>query len=154
MTDFLWICLGVAAAVIVGALAGWGLMAEFAQAFGSTSAVHGVVCLGFVVGVGHLVFRGWLSLAPEKASSSTDAGSGSQAGPRANEPPKVAEIVSLNATPKPVKAMPKAAAIPGAKETVTLRIDQDVLDVFQQEGRGWQERVNAALRKAAGKCDD
>ena len=41
MTDFLWIGLGVTAAVLVGALAGWGLMAEIAQVSGSTSAVHG-----------------------------------------------------------------------------------------------------------------
>jgi uncharacterized protein (DUF4415 family) len=37
------------------------------------------------------------------------------------------------------------------KETVTLRLDQDVLEYFQAEGPGWQERINAALRKAAGK---
>jgi uncharacterized protein (DUF4415 family) len=37
------------------------------------------------------------------------------------------------------------------KHTVTLRIDQDVLDFFQEEGPGWQDRINAALRKAAGK---
>jgi uncharacterized protein (DUF4415 family) len=34
---------------------------------------------------------------------------------------------------------------------VTLRIDRDVLDFFQEEGPGWQERINEALRKAAGK---
>ena len=38
-----------------------------------------------------------------------------------------------------------------AKEQVTLRIDQDVLEYFQQDGPGWQDRINAALRKAAGK---
>jgi uncharacterized protein (DUF4415 family) len=43
------------------------------------------------------------------------------------------------------------AALPGAKETVTLRIDRDVLDYFQREGPGWQDRINAVLRKAAGK---
>jgi uncharacterized protein (DUF4415 family) len=42
-------------------------------------------------------------------------------------------------------------AVPGAKEQVTLRIDRDVLDYFQAEGPGWQERVNQALRKAVGK---
>jgi uncharacterized protein (DUF4415 family) len=26
-----------------------------------------------------------------------------------------------------------------------------VLDFFQEDGPGWQERINAALRKAAGK---
>ena len=31
------------------------------------------------------------------------------------------------------------------------RIDRDVLDFFQADGPGWQERINAALRKAAGK---
>jgi uncharacterized protein (DUF4415 family) len=55
-------------------------------------------------------------------------------------------------TTKPVEAPPKmSAALPGTKETVSLRIDRDVLDFFQQEGPGWQERINAALRKAAGK---
>jgi len=32
-----------------------------------------------------------------------------------------------------------------------LRIDRDVLDFFQEAGPGWQDRINAALRKAAGK---
>ncbi|QRM34575.1 BrnA antitoxin family protein [Microvirga sp. VF16] len=45
----------------------------------------------------------------------------------------------------------KASAIPGVKETVTLRIDQDVLEFFQEDGPGWQDRINSALRKAAGK---
>ena len=45
----------------------------------------------------------------------------------------------------------KAPSVPGAKEAVTLRIDRDVLDVFQADGPGWQDRINAALRKAAGK---
>ena len=30
------------------------------------------------------------------------------------------------------------------------RFDRDVLARFQDEGPGWQERINAALRKAAG----
>ena len=40
---------------------------------------------------------------------------------------------------------------PGVKETVSLRLDRDVLDFFQADGPGWQDRINAALRKAAGK---
>lgn len=58
------------------------------------------------------------------------------------------------ATAKPVEPAPaaaKAAGPPGAKETVSLRIDRDVLDFFQEDGPGWQERINTALRKAAGK---
>ncbi len=36
------------------------------------------------------------------------------------------------------------------KRQVTLRIDGEVLDRFRGEGRGWQSRINAALRKAVG----
>ena len=46
---------------------------------------------------------------------------------------------------------PRENAVPGAKETVALRIDRDVLDHFQAEGPGWQDRINAALRKVVGK---
>jgi uncharacterized protein (DUF4415 family) len=49
------------------------------------------------------------------------------------------------------EAPPKATALPGVKELVSLRIDQDVLQYFQEGGPGWQDRINAALRKAAGK---
>ena len=45
---------------------------------------------------------------------------------------------------------PKPAAIPGARELVSLRLDQDVLVHFQTAGPGWQERINQALRTAAG----
>jgi uncharacterized protein (DUF4415 family) len=45
----------------------------------------------------------------------------------------------------------QAPSLPGAKEMVSLRIDRDVLDYFQEQGPGWQDRINAALRKAAGK---
>ncbi|GJD60620.1 BrnA antitoxin family protein [Methylobacterium frigidaeris] len=51
--------------------------------------------------------------------------------------------------PAPGKAAAKPA-VPGLRETVSLRLDRDVLDHFQEEGPGWQERINAALRKAAG----
>ncbi len=36
------------------------------------------------------------------------------------------------------------------KSLVSLRIDNDVLERFRAAGPGWQSRVNAALRKAAG----
>ena len=41
-------------------------------------------------------------------------------------------------------------AIPAAREMVSIRIDQDVLAHFQEDGPGWQDRLNAALRKAIG----
>jgi len=63
----------------------------------------------------------------------------------------VAEAAFKAATTKPVEAAPKKPSIPGAKEQVSLRIDRDVLDFFQEGGAGWQDRINEALRKVAGK---
>jgi uncharacterized protein (DUF4415 family) len=37
-----------------------------------------------------------------------------------------------------------------AKRLVSLRLDQAVIDHFRAGGRGWQSRLNEALRKAAG----
>jgi uncharacterized protein (DUF4415 family) len=62
-----------------------------------------------------------------------------------------AEKAFKTVTAKPLDLPPKAPSVPGAKEMVSLRIDRDVLDFFQEDGPGWQERINAALRKAAGK---
>jgi uncharacterized protein (DUF4415 family) len=39
------------------------------------------------------------------------------------------------------------------KKQVTLRIDTDVVERFRAGGPGWQSRMNAALRKAAGLAD-
>ena len=61
-----------------------------------------------------------------------------------------AEAAFKTATSKPVEAPPKVATPPGGKEMVTLRLDRAVLEHFQDEGPGWQERINAALRAAAG----
>lgn len=36
------------------------------------------------------------------------------------------------------------------KEAVSLRLDPDVLAHFRATGPGWQSRINAALRRAAG----
>jgi uncharacterized protein (DUF4415 family) len=63
-----------------------------------------------------------------------------------------AEAAFKSATTKPAPLPEtKAPSIPGAKEQVTLRIDRDVLDYFQEGGPGWQDRIVEALRKAAGK---
>jgi len=61
-----------------------------------------------------------------------------------------AEAAFKKVTTKPVEAPPNAVVIPGAREQVSLRIDQDVLEHFRSDGPGWQDRINAALRKAAG----
>jgi uncharacterized protein (DUF4415 family) len=71
---------------------------------------------------------------------------------RPSDPRTAAEQAFKAATTKPVEGPPKAPpAVPGVKEQVTLRLDRDVLDFFQEGGPGWQDRINAALRKAAGK---
>ena len=70
---------------------------------------------------------------------------------RSKDPFKAAEDLFKPAAPKLSEDAPKAPSLPGTKATVTLRIDRDILDVFQEDGPGWQERINAALRKAAGK---
>jgi hypothetical protein len=46
---------------------------------------------------------------------------------------------------------PKRPTVPNAKELVSLRIDRDILDHFQEAGPGWQDRINEALRKVIGK---
>ena len=62
-----------------------------------------------------------------------------------------AEAAFKRATTKVPEKPVKTTAVPGVREQVTLRIDQDVLEYFQTGGPGWQERINDALRKAAGK---
>ena len=68
----------------------------------------------------------------------------------AKDPFKEAEAVFKPKPPVLAEGPAKAPALPGAKATVTLRLDQDVVDHFQNEGPGWRDRINAALRKAAG----
>ena len=52
-------------------------------------------------------------------------------------------------------APPKAPlSLPGVKEMVSLRIDRDVLYFFQEDGPGWQEIINAALRKGRASSAD
>jgi uncharacterized protein (DUF4415 family) len=63
-----------------------------------------------------------------------------------------AEQAFKAATAKAVEGPPKPPpSLPGVREMVSLRLDRDVLDFFQADGPGWQDRINAALRKAAGK---
>lgn len=61
-----------------------------------------------------------------------------------------AEAAFKSATTKPVEAAPKTNSLPEGKEMVSIRLDRAVLEHFQEDGPGWQDRVNAALRKAAG----
>jgi uncharacterized protein (DUF4415 family) len=62
-----------------------------------------------------------------------------------------AEAAFKKTTTKVPDLPPKKATLPSVKELVSLRIDQDVLEHFQQGGPGWQDRINDALRRVAGK---
>jgi uncharacterized protein (DUF4415 family) len=75
---------------------------------------------------------------PRRARTSGDARSAAEAAFKA-------------VTTKKPEAPVAKAAVPGVKQQVTLRIDQDVLEHFQADGPGWQERINEALRRATGK---
>ena len=61
-----------------------------------------------------------------------------------------AEAAFKPAAAEPVASEKRVVAPPGAREAVSLRLDREVLDFFQEEGPGWQERINLALRRAAG----
>jgi uncharacterized protein (DUF4415 family) len=64
----------------------------------------------------------------------------------------VAESVFKPAPPpaaEPVRPA-KKLGVRVSKELVSIKLDSDLVAYFQADGPGWQERVNDALRKAAG----
>lgn len=63
-----------------------------------------------------------------------------------------AEAAFKKVTTTPVEGPPpsRAPVIPKGREQVTLRLDREVLEYFQAGGPGWQDRINVALRNAAG----
>lgn len=62
-----------------------------------------------------------------------------------------AEAAFKKATTKPAELPLPKPSIPNAKEMVSLRIDRDILDHFQEDGPGWQDRINDALRRVIEK---
>ena len=72
---------------------------------------------------------------------------------RPTDPRSAAEAAFKQVTKKPERIDERTLglpALPGTRELVSLRIDKDVIEHFQAEGPGWQDRINAALRQAAG----
>ena len=51
---------------------------------------------------------------------------------------------------RPAAPVRETSAAPNIRELVSIRIDRAVLDYFQEDGPGWQDRINAALRKVSG----
>jgi uncharacterized protein (DUF4415 family) len=66
---------------------------------------------------------------------------------RPSDPRSAAEAafkkVTVTGTPPEIKPL----SPPGVKETVSLRIDREILDHFQTDGPGWQDRIVNALRE-------
>ena len=46
------------------------------------------------------------------------------------------------------------AAVPAAREMVSLRLDSAVLTHFQKDGPGWQDRINEALKALVPSLQD
>ena len=68
---------------------------------------------------------------------------------RAKAPRKGVRIQASEAPRRPPRYLPEgwAGMYKPVKKPVTLRLDADVLAWFQRGGRGYQTRINQALRK-------
>ena len=68
---------------------------------------------------------------------------------RKKAPRKVARIEASEGSRRLPRYLPEewAGMYKPVKRPVTLRLDADVLAWFQQAGRGYQTRINRALRK-------
>ena len=47
---------------------------------------------------------------------------------------------------KPAAPAQERRALPEVKELVSIKLDSAVLEHFQKDGAGWQDRINDALR--------
>jgi uncharacterized protein (DUF4415 family) len=61
--------------------------------------------------------------------------------------PMAAAEAAFKPVRKPVESPREAPSAPNVRELVSIRIDRAVLDHFQEEGPGWQDRINDALRQ-------
>ena len=72
--------------------------------------------------------------------------------PRRPTNPMEAAEAAFRPIKKPAVPVREASVAPNVRELVSIRIDRAVLDYFQEDGPGWQDRINDALRQAiAGK---
>jgi uncharacterized protein (DUF4415 family) len=68
---------------------------------------------------------------------------------RAKTSRKVTKIEASTGSRRPPRYLPEewAGMYKPVKKPITLRLDADVLAWFQRGGRGYQTRINRALRK-------
>ena len=63
------------------------------------------------------------------------------------------QVEPAKPAPAAVRPKPRKRGRPKSdnpKRQITLRLDAEVVDHFRAKGRGWQTRINSALREAAG----
>lgn len=72
---------------------------------------------------------------------------------RPQDPMAAAEAMFKPKQPAPAVA-PVSSTPPGAREQVSLRIDSATLAFFQEDGAGWQDRINEALRGVVAAMKD
>ncbi|MDX8433118.1 hypothetical protein EN858_07420 [Mesorhizobium sp. M4B.F.Ca.ET.215.01.1.1] len=70
--------------------------------------------------------------------------------PRRPTNPMAAAEAAFKPTKKPAIPIREPSAAPNVRELVSIRIDRAVLDHFQEDGPGWQDRINDALRRMVG----
>ncbi|MER8370522.1 BrnA antitoxin family protein [Mesorhizobium sp. M0306] len=71
--------------------------------------------------------------------------------PRRPTNPMAAAEAAFKPIKKPAVPVRETAAAPNVRELVSIRIDRAVLDHFQEDGPGWQDRINDTLRRAISK---
>lgn len=67
--------------------------------------------------------------------------------PRRPVNPKDAAEALFKPAKKPAAPVVERRAAPEVKELVSIKLDSAVLEHFQKNGPGWQDRINDALRK-------
>lgn len=67
---------------------------------------------------------------------------------RPTNPKDAAEALFSPAKKKAPAPAVERPPIPNTKELVSIKIDSDVLAHFQEDGPGWQDRINDVLRAA------
>ncbi|TIL97319.1 MAG: hypothetical protein E5Y64_31505 [Mesorhizobium sp.] len=71
--------------------------------------------------------------------------------PRRPTNPMAAAEAAFKPIKKPAAPVRELSAGPNVRELVSIRIDRAVLDHFQEDGPGWQDRINDTLRRTISK---